>query len=136
MDSLLKLIRQLIRILAIRFSLILLPVGSVCMWDILVLRLLIFYECVIVKHNVILKKIKIVHALKPSSHVGSYTVSSAIIKYWYWKTSPGDGTHYTCCVNESITCCCFSLAILTAASLHLGKLAHAVVLSVGTTSFE
>jgi hypothetical protein len=30
----------------------------------------------------------------------------------------------------------FSLAILTAAFLHLGKLAHAVVLSVGTILFE
>lgn len=69
------------------------------MWDILVLRLLIFCDCVIVKHNVILKENKIVHVIKILAMLVVDTVSSAIIKYWFWKTSPGDGTHCPFCVN-------------------------------------
>jgi uncharacterized membrane protein len=64
MDSLLKLIKQLIQRVAVRFSLVLSSVGSVFMWEVLVLILLIFYGCVIAKHSVILKQNEIVHALK------------------------------------------------------------------------
>lgn len=64
MDSLLKFIKQSIQRVAVRFSLILISVGSVFMWDLLVFRLLIFCECVIAKRNVILAQNTTVHALK------------------------------------------------------------------------